>query len=144
MVGPRPACNLGECGVTHIGVDDRDRRAGESAEREPEVDDHRGHGDLVVAGHESDHAQPVTADLARDPRTRGFELAEHRAIELDPDRGEQVVVYALIHCRELATWLAGAVAVIRALHRPRAVVVRGWRARACRTGSSDRPARAWP
>ncbi len=82
-------CEAGQAGVAHVGVDDRDGRAGEVAQGEAELDRERRHRDVIVGGHEADRTRAAAGEAARDPRRLGAHL---RIVDHEADRGEQLLV----------------------------------------------------
>jgi len=73
----------GEPGIPDVCVDDADGGAGQIAQREPEVDQDRGHRDLIVTGHEADHAQSFTDDTLRDRGAGRTYISKVRGLELE-------------------------------------------------------------
>lgn len=84
--------DVSQCGIADIRVDDGDGRAGQIAEREPEVNDHGRHGDAVVTRHEAHDAKSLAVDPARDPCARRLHVTHPRTIKAHPDRSEDRIV----------------------------------------------------
>ena len=81
----------GEAGIAHVGVDDRDRRAGQVAQREPEVDDQRrARRPCRRSARSRRRGSARRACGARSARTPPG-LA-HAVVELEADRREDRVV----------------------------------------------------